>query len=266
MTKVSIDAGNRLNECGLGNVLLNLFFGCHLCYRHGYTLNITPHTRLEKILSLKNTVNHNLPNFTIEETTAFSSNIPDIVADNSYRQYLWSQQLLETGISKDAVLVGNFFHSGLFMEDAVDYYCNFRTALMPDYDCLLHIRGDDFIGHLQHVYPQGINLSQDYYLKALELATYKLGNSIKVGILTDDPDYVRRCFPALNFYPILDGNESISWLYLKQCKNLIASNSSFSWTAGLFNKDFLVLPRNGYNLYGNDPTPYGFHIPGAYLC
>ena len=56
------------------------------------------------------------------------------------------------------------------------------------------------------------------------------------------------------------------WLSLMLSKNIIQSNSSFCWTASLFNKNISFQPRHGYGYNDNfGPIPYGFYMNNSII-
>ena len=56
------------------------------------------------------------------------------------------------------------------------------------------------------------------------------------------------------------------WICLMLSRNIIQSNSSFCWTASLFNKKISIQPKNGYGYNDNfGPIPHGFYIKNSII-
>ena len=68
-------------------------------------------------------------------------------------------------------------------------------------------------------------------------------------------------------YRVINNQSTIEdWLSLMLSKNIIQSNSSFCWTASLFNKKISIQPRNGYGFNDNfGPIPYGFYMNNSII-
>ena len=126
-------------------------------------------------------------------------------------------------------------------------------SYLEDKKLAIHIRGLDYLNTHENI---GL-LSHQYYLKALSL--FDLQNIELVVLFTDDKVWATKIwrdiegcdkkYRHLNVY-FLDSNirDLEAFFYLSTFKNVIISNSTFSWWATYFrrNEKFVVAPTNWY--------------------
>ena len=142
-----------------------------------------------------------------------------------------------------------------------DRYPGFREADRV----AVHYRGTDFHGYLRHAFPGGLALPEEYYDRAMHAARERMGGDTTFHLFSDDVAFLERIFWKQK-YVIHSDDFARDWAAMHLMRSMIASNSSFSWTASLYNKDLRVQPAGGYSYaYGGGPIPYGFHVPGSVL-
>ena len=127
----------------------------------------------------------------------------------------------------------------------------------------MHFRATDYQDHLVEFFHKGIKLPKTYYINALEKINYK--NFKKIYCLSDNIYEFKKMLKDVKYFEKLhfvENNSDIEdWLMIFLSKNMIQSNSSFCWTASLFNKLKTIQPFNGYNFYDNRENysiPYDF--------
>lgn len=259
----------------LGNHLLNFWFCCTLSKIHGYELLLPCLSDIESVLDIKVRYfpicrHHKLEHDArYSEETAFSGKTPEEVAALSLIQRKCHLDLLERGLVCNCTINGNFWHADLFLDQ--NEYTDFFTVKenprpLRENAVLIHHRGTDAKNHLRNIYPKGICLTTEYYARAIAEAIKHFGNSVKFYVITDDIDDALVVLPKIE-YTIIDTNAPSSWLIAHYAKNIICSNSSFCWTAALWNKEFRVMPAGGYNCNypGTGVVPAGFYLPGAII-
>jgi hypothetical protein len=80
-------------------------------------------------------------------------------------------------------------------------------------------------------------------------------------LFSDNKDRIENIFRHKR-YVIHDDNPSCDWVGMYVARNIIQSNSTFCWTASLYNKLNSVQPACGYNYnYNNGDVPCGFIMP-----
>ena len=196
--------------------------------------------------------------------------------EQSRKQYHEARNFFETeNINKNFYVKGHFFSYSLMPKKEVLFdYINIKKDMIDNLkkkfpDCenedtlCIHFRATDYQGHLGEFFNKGIKLPKSYYINALEKINYK--NFQKIYCLSDDLYEFREMLKDVKYFDKLhfvDNNSSIEdWLMIFLCKNIIQSNSSFCWTASLFNKVKTIQPSNGYNFYDNSANssiPYDF--------
>jgi hypothetical protein len=127
----------------------------------------------------------------------------------------------------------------------------------------VHYRGTDFSNHLRQIFDRGIGLDHNYYLRAQQVAENVLGEDITYHIFSDDPNKI---IPAFEGKSIVIHNDTpeLDWAAMYHSKNIIQSNSSFCWTAALYNKNLSIQPAGGYNYnHGSNNIPFGFKHSNA---
>lgn len=105
-----------------------------------------------------------------------------------------------------------------------------------DYDCLINIRGGEYVAHPTLI------LSRNYYLNAIKFMKSR-NNCQNFAIVTDDPKYASALLPGIPListsienYPNVSAKIRQDFGLLQNAKNLILSNSSFSWWAAWTNQ------------------------------
>lgn len=194
----------------------------------------------------------------------------------SYDEYLVEEKLLETRFNYPSIrMIGHFWHYDLMPDLSIfKKYCPVRKEIIEkvklNYPSLestksvaVHYRGTDFKKHLRQIFKEPICLPASYYLAGLRKMEEKLGEDIEYHLFSDEMDFLTDIFK--NKKVIVHKDDLYTdWCALFLSKNIISSNSSFCWTASLYNKSNLVQPKGGYNHSDPEhPVPYGFNIKGA---
>lgn len=268
MINISADPNNLSIPKSLGNHFLNFSFACSLAKNHGHSVSLPRSSDIESIaVPLVRYIKPDGYDVWSEKTAFAADNLLE-ATKLSKDQQLRGRRLLSTGVNKDTIVSGNFWHSELHSPEIVGEFLSFRTPKeqVLDNTVCVHHRGTDFTTHLLKFYPQSICLPTEYYESAFALAKTKLGNAIKFLVFTDDPQRAIDTLPRVS-YNIVEADAAESWLMMKDARNIICSNSTFCWTASLFNKEFIVMPKCGLNYSYNDvgSIPCGFRLPGAFM-
>lgn len=266
MINISADIGNLSIPKSLGNHFLNFSFACSLAKNHGYSVSLPRSSDIESIATPL--VRYIKPDgYDVwSEKTAFAADSLLEATKLSKDQQLRGLRLLSTGVKKDTIVSGNFWHIELHSPEIMNEFLSFRTPKeqASDNTVCVHYRGTDFTTHLLKFYPQSICLPTEYYERAITLAKKKLGNAIKFLVFTDDPKKAIDTLPRVS-YDIVEADAAESWLMMKNARNIICSNSTFCWTASLFNKEFIIMPQGGLNHKYTGILPAGFKLLGAFM-
>jgi hypothetical protein len=194
----------------------------------------------------------------------------------SYEENLVEDKLLGTNFNYPAIrMIGHFWHYDLMPDLAVfEKYCPIKEELInrvrDHYPTLespksfaVHYRGTDFKNHLRQIFKTPICLPAEYYMNATKTVEKVLGEDIEYHLFSDEMDFLTDIFKDKKIIVHKD-DLYMDWCALFLSKNMISSNSSFCWTASLYNKVNLIQPKGGYNHSDPEhPVPYGFNIPGS---
>ena len=93
-----------------------------------------------------------------------------------------------------------------------------NSVYLDKKSCILNIRGGEYKRHSDLILPK------NYWTNAIQLMIKK--KITKFLIITDDTNYCKKLLPG---YPIISGSIEKCFMYLYKAKNLIVSNSSFSY-------------------------------------
>ena len=94
-----------------------------------------------------------------------------------------------------------------------------NPKIIGDNICILNIRGGEYKRHKNLILPKSYWINGMKNMKAI-------AHSIEFKIVTDDEKYASKLFPDIE---ILKGDLSNDFLYIKEAKYVIASNSSFAY-------------------------------------
>ncbi len=133
---------------------------------------------------------------------------------------------------------------------------------------VMHYRSRDYYGHLNEFYRKGIKLPKSYYVKTLKQLDLSKFNQIYC--LSDDISEFKKLLSDYSDFSKIKFVENTTniedWVFIYLCKNIIQSNSSFCWTASLFNKKISFQPMNGYNYRDSNKdssVPYDFKFDNS---
>lgn len=268
MINISADPGNLSIPKSLGNHFLNFSFACSIAKNHGYSVSLPRFSDIESIaVPLVPYIKPDSYNIWSEKTAFAADNLLEATRLSNI-QLNEEADLIVSGVKQNTIVRGNFWHRQLHYPHLMESVLYFKTPRqrVADSEVCIHCRGTDFTTHLLKFYPQSICLPTEYYESAFALAKKKLGNAIKFLVFTDDPQRAIDTLPRVS-YNIVEADAAESWLMMKDARNIICSNSTFCWTASLFNKEFIVMPKRGLNYSYNDvgSIPCGFRLPGAFM-
>ncbi len=200
------------------------------------------------------------------------------VVENARRVFLAESKLLSSTVlpDEDIMLKGHFFEYDLMPPRSVfDKYLTIKDALVqtirdkyPDLtkatSVAVHYRGTDFNSHLRSVFKTGIALDPEYYRRAMARVEESLGDVV-YHLFSDDVAFLVSIFEGRRCV-IHDDDGVQDWAAMFLAPNVIQSNSSYCWTASLFNKRISIQPRHGYNYHRQTGSvPFAFAQPNAYL-
>lgn len=128
----------------------------------------------------------------------------------------------------------------------------------------IHIRRGDFINHPFH------NVcGMDYYKKAIEYMNAQIADS-NIFVFSDDIEWCKKelySYPRLEFVDdeLLIDNPHYSLVLMSLCKNIIISNSSFSWWAAWLNSAPNKIVVSPSKWYLNNSVNTDYLIPSDWI-
>lgn len=202
------------------------------------------------------------------------------VVRNAKKFYEDSAVLLErTQLPSGDIMIRGWFFDYLLMPnfDQVQKYFKPNNSLVQkvlsdipgivdEKSVAVHFRGTDFSRHLNWVFKNGVKLTSQYYMASIFEAKKRLGNDLTFYLFSDDPETLKSFFAGEKVV-IHAGSAVEAWVALFLAKNVIQSNSSFCWSASLYNKKFSTQPLGGHNFYQPElgSVPYSFAHPNSIL-
>jgi hypothetical protein len=284
-----------------GNKLTHVLFLINLCDRHGRLAVIYPGSVLDQVFESCGVLVED-PQAAATVSLAYDEGQPFAksgallsllgldkripqrslvkVLHNYFRLHLEQTALLARGSFPDAddVLIRGFFFDYELMpsletfsramrprRDLVSYIERKYPTLTHERSVAVHLRGTDFQHHLREIFPAGIALDDHYYREATREIEAVMGADLEYHLFSDDMPRLLRLFDGKRCVPH-DDKAPVDWVALFLARNVIQSNSSFCWTASLYNKDVSVQPAGGYNYHcGVGSVPYGFAHPNSIL-
>lgn len=143
----------------------------------------------------------------------------------------------------DLMPIDIFFDHFKIKENLKEYVRDRYTEYLNKDTVTVHYRGSDFINH--SVGWGDLRLPFSYYRDSLNYFINEK-NITKILLVSDEPNMIenriKEEFPNIEI-KTTNENYLIDWIILKESKNLVCSNSSYCWTAGLFNKDMTIQPK-----------------------
>lgn len=145
-----------------------------------------------------------------------------------------------------------------FREDALDVDTELLKKIASDNSVSMHIRRGDYLN--TPIYKDVCTL--EYYNNAINFIKKHVENP-KLYIFSNDIEWCKRKFKNENFYFVENRNKSMAFMdmfYMKNCKNNIIANSSFSWWAAWLNsnRDKIVIAPDkwlNYDIGSSDIIP-----------
>lgn len=119
----------------------------------------------------------------------------------------------------------------------------------------VHVRRGDYLKHKDFHFTCDI----DYYQKSIQSI-----NDTKFIFVSDDMDWVKLNFKSDNFLYSDLNDEILDFTLITMCKNVIISNSSFSWWGAYLNKNQgkIIAPKRWFGKLG--PKDYFDVIPNGW--
>jgi hypothetical protein len=115
-----------------------------------------------------------------------------------------------------------------------------QSEISSTKNVIVHVRGGDFL----RAQNSNLNLSRDYYENALK--SLDLGKNAKIFVFTDDfnhADSLLRGIPNLVFVNQKELRASQVLFLMSTAKNLVVSNSTFSYWAAIASSARVVAPN-----------------------
>jgi hypothetical protein len=141
-----------------------------------------------------------------------------------YISHFFDEKILN--IKKNTLLEGYFQDERYFFKKKINLkkyiifkkIDSFNSLSLDKKTCVINIRGGEYKRHKEFILPK------KYWIDSINLMKK---NGIKNFIIvTDDKKYCEKFLPG---YPIISNSIEKSFLYLYKAKNLIVSNSTFSY-------------------------------------
>jgi hypothetical protein len=178
---------------------------------------------------------------------------------------------------RDISIKGHFFEYELMPSiDVFNKYISIKNSVIEKiknkYEGMthknsvaVHFRGTDYDSHLRHVFKSGIGLDRDYYKKSIDFVEAVLGDHVVFHLFSDDLDSLVNIFKHKKI--VVHNDDAVhDWASIFLIPNVIQSNSSYCWTASLFNKVLSVQPHHGHNYHRrNGSIPFGFAHANAHI-
>lgn len=146
--------------------------------------------------------------------------------------------------NRDEIKNADWKHDAQFLNS------NNRLEVLSDNTCVIHIRkGDYLLGKNKKIFA---NLGDKFYIDGLKQHDKPIDNLI---ICTDDRNWVKsnlfnKLLPLYHNVVMSSDYGCSSWvddfLLMRFSKNLIMSNSTFSWWAAFLNDNNVYYPRSWY--------------------
>ena len=208
----------------------------------------------------------------------FNKNLNSVIV-NHYRDYLERKNLLyDKKIPENDIMIkGHFYEYSLMPSfEVFNKYISLRKDIVlsvnnkypyidDEKNVAVHYRGTDFSTHLKHLFPKGIQVDKNYYEKAVEKVESLLGDDLTYHLFSDDLEFLKQIFKDKKVV-IHNDSANEDWVAMYLMKNIIQTNSSFCWTASLYNKNLSVQPKDGYNYHQNNGSiPFDFHQDNSIL-
>ena len=152
-----------------------------------------------------------------------------------------------TSIKKNTLLVGYFQDERYFLSQNIQFNALIklkrkRIIRFNNNTCVLNIRGGEYKRHKNLILPR------KYWINSIKKMRIKKVK--KFIIVTDDKRYAKKLFPR---YGIISDSVKLCFEYLMYCKNIVVSNSSFSYFPIKIGekKKILLLQRIGLDIQIN---------------
>jgi hypothetical protein len=165
----------------------------------------------------------------------------------------------------------NYLLTGLFQSEK--YFYSFSNKLnswiipkfknkisLNDDICIINLRGGEYKRHKAFILPESYWLNAIKYIQSLKSINEFI-------VVTDDRKYAKALFPN---FKIISGNVQLCYNYIHNCKNIIISNSTFSYFPIKTSNDkkLVIAPKNWArynNSYNRWASPANFYKDWLYM-
>jgi hypothetical protein len=247
----------------LGNHVMHFFFIYNLACTKNFNLFLPIHTHLENLFDIAHLIRPLPSDAVCVFKEEYGGSIDEYYLKDLKNVHKSNRLLKELNLP----LPKNFWVEGWYYANSLmptqeninklkfqksilkEYEANFKFLEQEDH-ISLHYRGSDFKNH--QIGWGDMRLPFKYYRDCLNTAKAK---GIKVvNIFSDKKDEIVENLKEFKNdfdFNFTSNTAYMDWFCLFKSKNLIASNSSFCWSAGLYNKDIVFQPKK-FLLYNVD--------------
>jgi len=159
---------------------------------------------------------------------------------------------------KENMLLNGYFQSEKYFKENSNHIKNLFVLENGDIELIkskydiknltcVHIRRGDYLKFKDFHFTCDL----DYYQKAIQLI-----NDTKFIFVSDDMDWVKSNFKSENFLYSDLNDEILDFTLITMCKNVIISNSSFSWWGSYLNNNGgkIIAPKRWFGIGGPQDT------------
>ena len=237
-----------------GNHLLHLFFAYQVSKVRKIDLGIACESNLDDLLDLSKYKTPMPQGTVILYKELFGGDLEESIQKDQInlvnaKKILYDENLV---LPRNFLVEGWFYHNEVQPSKEIfdqlkihDHLLKTVAEKYPDIQnddvLVLHYRYGDFVNH--SIGWGNLALPSKYYISAIAEMQKKFKVK-KIVIVSDEPQRLKQIIrPHFDNIEIYSDTYVIDWLLLFLCKNLVCSNSSFCWTAGLFNKTNVIQPK-----------------------
>jgi len=238
----------------LGNNLMHMLFVYNVACLKKINFCIPKNTHLENLFNLSSYIRPIPEDAICLLKEEYGGNIDEYLLKDLKNVYKFKRLLKEPIQLPENFWVEGWFQALSLMPSEENFNkLIFKQEIQKEYDknfkfleiednISLHYRGSDFKNHA--IGWGDMRLPFEYYKLCLESAK-DLGIK-RVNVFSDQKELILENLKLFKndfeFY-FISNNSYMDWYCLYKSKNLISSNSTFCWSAGLYNKNYIFQPR-----------------------
>jgi hypothetical protein len=186
-----------------------------------------PRNRVEQVRARLRGLRGDRPHVLRQQGTAFQAEVLD-APDGTHLIGFWGS---ERYFSDAADIVRADLAPAVALSDASAALAE-RIAAAPA-PVSLHVRRGDYLTNANAAGYHGV-MGVDYYARAVELVTSRVGGEVQLFAFSDDPDWCAAELPALGHpLTVVRGNDGAAaiedMLLMAACRHHVIANSTFSW-------------------------------------